>query len=173
MYYIDIIGIWKSIYLQHIVNRWNWWIQWFLAHHRWAFTITCCPSSSSSSVNTARIVTAGAIDLKLCAYVSPGQMTRQTKVRSDLILDFATRGPKPKTQKVLWLLNKWLDQPQIFIRGVSSKDAWHNTRVFDLTYLWRSQRSKFEMALLVGTFYYYLTRTFSQTKFRSSLILLI
>jgi hypothetical protein len=37
------------------------------------------------------------------------------------------------------------------------KDTWHtgNTWVFDLTYFWRSQRSKFKMAPLAGTFHYY------------------
>jgi hypothetical protein len=54
-----------------------------------------------SVVSMARFVTAGAIDLKLCTYVPLGEMILQTKIRSDLILDLATRGPKPKTQKVL------------------------------------------------------------------------
>jgi hypothetical protein len=39
----------------------------------------------------------------------------------------------------------------------SNKATWHNTRDFDLTYFWRSQRSKFKMAPLVGTFRYYFT----------------
>jgi hypothetical protein len=54
-----------------------------------------------SSVSRARFLTAGAIDLKLCTYVTLGEMSVQTKFRSDLILSLATRGPKPKTQKVL------------------------------------------------------------------------
>jgi hypothetical protein len=54
-----------------------------------------------SYVCRARFVTTGAIDLKLCAYVSLGEMTLQTKFRSDLILGLATRGPKSKMQKVL------------------------------------------------------------------------
>jgi hypothetical protein len=58
--------------------------------------MTCCPLSM-----TARFVTAGAIDLKLCAYVPVGEISVQTKFRSDLILGLATRGPKPKTQQVL------------------------------------------------------------------------
>jgi hypothetical protein len=53
------------------------------------------------SVNMARFVNAGSIDLKLCTYVPLGHMTQQTKIRSDLILSLATRGPKPKTHKVL------------------------------------------------------------------------
>jgi hypothetical protein len=57
-------------------------------------------------MNTARFVTARAIDLKLCAYVPLGHMTYQTKFRSNLILGLATRGPKLKTQNVLLLLNK-------------------------------------------------------------------
>jgi hypothetical protein len=101
------------------------------------------PLLSSWSVNTVCFVTARAIDLKLCTYIPLGHMTYQTKFQSDLILGLATRGPKLKTQKVLRLLIKWLDHPLIFIRGISSKDTWHNTRVFDLTYFWRSQRSNF------------------------------
>jgi hypothetical protein len=72
---------------------------------------TCIFSSRVSSYNhvlsvsRARFITAGAIDLKLCRYVPQGEMTLQTKIWSDLILDLATRGPKPKTQKVLQLLN--------------------------------------------------------------------
>jgi hypothetical protein len=34
-----------------------------------------------------------------------GEMTVQKKFRSDLILGLATKGQKPKTQKVLELLN--------------------------------------------------------------------
>jgi hypothetical protein len=36
--------------------------------------------------------------------------------------------------------------------GISNRYAWHITRVFDLTYFWRSQRSKFKMSQLVCTF---------------------
>jgi hypothetical protein len=109
LHFIDAIGISWIVCLKLV---------YLLAHRRWAFTITCCPSSSSS-VNTARFVTARAIDLKLCTYVPRGHMIYQTKFRSDLILGLATRGPKLKTQKVLLLLNKWLNHPQIFIRGIS------------------------------------------------------
>jgi hypothetical protein len=43
-----------------------------------------------------------AIDPKLCTYalLVLGKSNSQTKFRSDLILSLATRGPKPKTQKV-------------------------------------------------------------------------
>jgi hypothetical protein len=44
---------------------------------------------ASSSVNTARFVTARAIDLKLCTYVPLGHMTYQNKFQSDLILCLA------------------------------------------------------------------------------------
>jgi hypothetical protein len=56
-----------------------------------------------ASVSRARFVTAGAIDLKLCTYVPLGKSNSHTK--SSLILGLVTRGPKPKTQKVLGLLN--------------------------------------------------------------------
>jgi hypothetical protein len=49
----------------------------------------------------ARFETAGTIDLKLCTYVPIGKSNSQAKFQSSLILDLATRGPKPKTQKVL------------------------------------------------------------------------
>jgi hypothetical protein len=49
--------------------------------------------------------------------------------------------------------NGW-DRLQIFIIGTSNKGTWHNPRVFDLTYFWRSKRSKFKTAPLVGTFRY-------------------
>jgi hypothetical protein len=62
-------------------------------------TMMCCPSSSS--VSRARFITAGAIDLKVCTYVPLGEMNVQTKFWSNLILGLATRGPKPKMQKVL------------------------------------------------------------------------
>jgi hypothetical protein len=72
-----------------------------------------------SSFSRARFVTAGSIELKRCIYIPLGEMSLQTKFRSDLILGLslqtkfrsdlilglATRGPKPKTQKVLRLLN--------------------------------------------------------------------
>jgi hypothetical protein len=51
-----------------------------------------------ASVGRAHFVAAGTIDLKLCTYVSLGEMTVQAKFRSDLILGLATRGPKVKTQ---------------------------------------------------------------------------
>jgi hypothetical protein len=51
---------------------------------------------SSSSVRTACFVAAGTIDPKHCTYVPLGKSTLQTK-----ILGLATRGPKPKIQKVL------------------------------------------------------------------------
>jgi hypothetical protein len=44
---------------------------------------------SSLSVSRACFVTAGAIDLKLCTYVPPGEMSVQTIFRSDLILGLA------------------------------------------------------------------------------------
>jgi hypothetical protein len=58
-----------------------------------------------SSVSRARFVSSGSIDLKFCTYVPLGEMSVQTKFRSDLILGLAARGPKPKMQKVLELLN--------------------------------------------------------------------
>jgi hypothetical protein len=60
-----------------------------------AYAITWRPSSSS--VSTARFVTAGPTHPKLCTYVPLGKSNSQ----SSLILGLATRGPKPKTQKVL------------------------------------------------------------------------
>jgi hypothetical protein len=48
--------------------------------------------------------------------------------------------------------------PTFFIIGTSNKDTWHTTRVFDLTYFWRSQRSKFKTAPLVCTFRFNLTQ---------------
>jgi hypothetical protein len=53
------------------------------------------------AVSRAGFVTAGAIDLKLCTYVPLGEMTVQTKFRSDLILGLATRGQKPKTKSAM------------------------------------------------------------------------
>jgi hypothetical protein len=81
-----------------------WLKRWWEKNFVLALTMTCCPSSSLSSVSRARFVTAGAIDLKLWTYVPLGEMSVQTKFRSDLILGFATRGPKPKRQKVLLLM---------------------------------------------------------------------
>jgi hypothetical protein len=61
--------------------------------------MTCCPLVSS--VSRAHFVTAGSIDLKLCAYVPLGEMTLdQISVRSDSWLGHRG-GPKPKMQKVL------------------------------------------------------------------------
>jgi hypothetical protein len=94
----DTGGIKRATYFDPVVPVLIWFnilIQ-FLAR-MWALTITCCPSS----VSRAHFVTAGAIDLKLCTYVPLGEITVQTKFWSDLILGLATRGPKPKTQKVL------------------------------------------------------------------------
>jgi hypothetical protein len=51
-----------------------------------------------SSVSRARF---GAIDLKLCTYVTLGEITVQAEFRSDLILGLATRGPKLKTQSAI------------------------------------------------------------------------
>jgi hypothetical protein len=53
----------------------------FCSPYRWAFTITCCPSSSS--VDTACFVTTRAIDLKLCTYVPLAIGQDQVSVRSD------------------------------------------------------------------------------------------
>jgi hypothetical protein len=47
----------------------------------------------------ARFVTAGAIDLKLCTYVPQGQITAQTKFRSDLVPGLVTRGAKTENTK--------------------------------------------------------------------------
>jgi hypothetical protein len=55
------------------------------------------PMLSSGISCPSAPVTAGGIDLKFCT----GEMTVQTKFRSDLILGLATRGPKLKTHKVL------------------------------------------------------------------------
>jgi hypothetical protein len=96
--------------------------------------------SSYGNVSRAHFVTTGAIDLILPAYVPLGEIILEMKFRSDLILGLATRG---QSQKVLLLLNWWLDHIKIFVIGISSKDTWHNTRVFDLTYFSRSHRSKF------------------------------
>jgi hypothetical protein len=41
------------------------------------------------------------IDLKLCRCVPLGEMTVQSKFRSNLVLGLATRGPKLKTQSDL------------------------------------------------------------------------
>jgi hypothetical protein len=60
-------------------------------------------------------------------------------LRSSLILGLATKRPKLKTQKVLWL-----DHLKIVIIGTYNKDTctWHNTQVFGLTYFSGSHRSK-------------------------------
>jgi hypothetical protein len=44
------------------------------------------------------------IDLKLCTHVPLGQRLSGNEFWPNLILGLATRGPKPKTQKVLQLL---------------------------------------------------------------------
>jgi hypothetical protein len=47
-----------------------------------------------------------AIDMQLCTYVPlAGNSNSQTKFQSSLILSLVTTGLKPKTQKVLKLLN--------------------------------------------------------------------
>jgi hypothetical protein len=69
------------------------------------------------SVSRARFVTTGAIDLKLCTYVPLGV---QTKFRSYLILGLATKGPKPKMQKLTDVK---------FHNGTIS---WHVSLLFDL-----------------------------------------
>jgi hypothetical protein len=71
-------------------------------------------------------VTAEAINLPLCT------------------CGLATMGPKPKTQKCYFSwTNGWIISKLYMYIGTctSSKDTWHNTRVFDLTYFSRSQRS--------------------------------
>jgi hypothetical protein len=91
----------------------------------WAYAITWHPSLSASR---ARFVTTGAIDPKLCTYVPLGKSNSQTKFRSSRILVLAT---------------SWTNGCiQICIIGISNKDTWHNTQVFDLNCLWRSQSSK-------------------------------
>jgi hypothetical protein len=47
--------------------------------------------------------------------------TSQTKYWSDVILGLASRGPRPKAQKVLSELMAGLDQLQIVIIGTSNK----------------------------------------------------
>jgi hypothetical protein len=81
-----------------------------------------------------------------------GKSNSQTKLRSSLILGLATRGPKPKTQTILGLLNKWLDHLQIVIIGKYNKDTWHNIGFFYLTYFWKSQRSRFKTLPLLARF---------------------
>jgi hypothetical protein len=76
-----------------------------------------------SRVVHTRFVVAWAIDLKLCTYVPLGHMTYQTQVSVRFDSWLGHQGPKLKTQKVLELLDKLLDNPQIFIRGISSKDT--------------------------------------------------
>jgi hypothetical protein len=88
-------------------------------------------------------------------YVLLGKSNSQTTFRSSLIFGLVTRGPKLKTQKVLWhLTNGWIISKFLC---TFHKDTWHYTQVFYLTYFWRSQRSKFKTAPLVGTFRYYFT----------------
>jgi hypothetical protein len=86
-----------------------------------------------SSVSTARFVTAGAINLKLCTYIPLAKSNSQIKFGSSLILGLATRGPKPKTQKVLTPeLMAWSSQNFYLIRV-------HYIIPGFLTYFWRSQ----------------------------------
>jgi hypothetical protein len=76
-----------------------------LAHLRWAFTIMCCPSSSS--VNTARFVIARAIDLK-------HDLPDQISVRSDWFLAWPSGGQNLKHKKCYdswtnyWIILKFL-----------------------------------------------------------------
>jgi hypothetical protein len=61
--------------------------------------------------------TAGSIDLKLCAYVSLGEMTLEIKFRSDSWL--GPGGQNRKCKKCYdWIISKF------------SKDTWHNTHFF-------------------------------------------
>jgi hypothetical protein len=90
----------------------------FLAHLRGAYAIKRRPASSSS-VSRARFVTIGAIDPRLCTYVPLGKSNSQISVQSDSWFAMTTE--------------LWLDHLQIFIIGISNKDTWHNTRVFDLS----------------------------------------
>jgi hypothetical protein len=46
----------------------------------------------------------------------------------------------------------------ILVVGPASKDTWRNTGVSGLTFQGHSQRSKFKMSPLVGTFHYYWPR---------------
>jgi hypothetical protein len=39
-------------------------------------------------------------------------------------------GGQNQIHSAILLLNKWLDHPQIFNRGMSSKDTSHDTRLF-------------------------------------------
>jgi hypothetical protein len=97
------------------------------------------PFHPGQLVNTASFVTARAIHLKLCTYLPLGHISYQTKFQYDLSLGLATRGPKLKTQRVLWLLNKWLDHPQILLEV-------YLVRIHDIIHrflIWRSQRSNF------------------------------
>jgi hypothetical protein len=83
---------WKILlswcYYVKIFMAWVWWFS-----PGWANYITHCPSSS---ISMARFVTGGAIDLKLCSYVTLDQMTSQTKFRSDPNFGLATRGQNIK-----------------------------------------------------------------------------
>ena len=45
----------------------------------------------------ARFLTTSAMNLKLGTNKQLGQLTSDTEFRSGLIIDLATRGPKPKT----------------------------------------------------------------------------
>jgi hypothetical protein len=143
----------------------------------------CCPSSLS--VNTARFVTARAIDLKLCTYVPLGRITYLTKFLSDLILGLATRGAKTKNSKSALTPKQMIGSS--FSSGIFSKDTWHRYTGFWFDLLLKvtevklhlTWSSSVSMARFVTTgaidlkvwTYVPLCKSNSQTKFQSILIL--
>jgi hypothetical protein len=90
-----------------------------------------------------------------CRYNYVGYFTSSTQgvIHKPILVQYDSWLGHPKTENTKRAITPdRLNQLQIFILGTSNNDTWHNTQVYDLTYFWRSQRSKFKMALLVGMF---------------------
>jgi hypothetical protein len=102
----------------------------FLALHlRWASIVMTWRPSSSSSVDNAHFVTARAISMKLGVRIPLGNTPRASFDFRDLTYFVVYRRPSWKFTKFLWV---------VYLIKTTS----HITRVLDLAYFSRSQRSK-------------------------------
>ena len=116
-----------------------------------------CPSSVRPST-WARFLTAGPICLKLGGHVPWPKRVRRFFHFLILTLHGRDRGRFVKTDFGHFQANGNSQDHQIFTVGTSSETTLHILRVLDLTYISRSQRSKFEISASGGTFRYYLAQ---------------
>ena len=111
--------------------------------------------SRLSVVIIGTFLTAGPIHLKFGWWVPWPKRVGPFFHFSILSLYVATRGRYWKTHYCHFQANGDSYDHQIFFVGTSDEAPSHIVLVFDLTYFSRSQRSKFKISPLVGTFQCY------------------